>query len=439
MDMTHIIKRDGQVVPFQRQKITDALFKAAVSLGGRDRQRAEFLTDRLMTLIPAGTPSVEEIQDLAERILMENGHTKTAKTFILYRAERQRIRSRREEKIVVDDMVPYKVLWKLFTWNVDHDCHTIEGLNRHLKNGTWAPLIDAAEQAYHSEIQKVSDLILKRLPEVRLVIVAGPSSSGKTTTTTKIGECLKERGVRFVLLNLDHYFRDIEEHPVDDYGDRDFEEPRALDLDLINEHLKELLKGRSVKMPFYNFKTGRREWRGQEIRLAPDEILLIDSLHGLYEPMTQSVPQEKKFRFYIEALCQLKDAAGEFVRWTDLRMVRRMVRDEWHRSYNPVQTAGHWHYVRRSEMRHIVPFIHSADYIFNGSLPYELPYHKKHLARHLRSLATAFRDDPQKLDAHLRAERVNRLFESLATPEDESAVPPHSLLREFIGGSVYSY
>jgi uridine kinase len=382
---------------------------------------------------------VEEIQDLVEKVLIDNGHAKTAKAFILYRTDHQRRREGKEAQVLVEDNIPYKVLYRHLTWNVDHECHTVAGLNRHIEKGTWGRLIKDAERAYHDEVDKVSQLILKRLPDVRLVIVAGPSSSGKTTTTTKISERLKGKGVSFVLLNLDNYFRDLSDQVQDEHGDYDFEMPQALDLGLINEHLGMLMDGKAVRPPYYNFKTGKREEGREEIRLHPKEILLIDSLHGLYEGMTESIAPEMKFKFYIEALCQLKDQDGEFVKFSDWRMIRRMVRDNWHRSYNPVQTVGHWHYVRKSEMRYIVPFIKNADYIFNGALPYELPHHKTHLEPHLGRILSEFEGNPKKTDAFIRAQRVHRLLSSVRTAEDEAPVPKDSLLREFIGGSVYKY
>lgn len=440
----HIIKRDGRLVAFNRLKIVNAIFRAAQSVGGSDRHRSELLAGKVTALLgkdfPAGyAPSVEEVQDLVERVLIDNGHAKTAKAFILYRAERQKRREVLSTDAAVEDNIPYKVLYRHLTWNVDHACHTVEGLNKHQKDGTWPKLIKSAERAYHDEVGKVSQLILKRLPDVRLVIVAGPSSSGKTTTTTKISERLKEKGVSFVLLNLDNYFRNLDEQPKDEHGDYDFEMPQALDLDLINEHLGQLMDGKTVRPPFYNFKTGKREEGKETVRLHPKEILLIDSLHGLYEKMTDSVAPETKFKFYIEALCQIKDADGEFVKFSDWRMIRRMVRDNWHRSYNPVQTVGHWHYVRKSEMRYIVPYIKNADYIFNGALPYELPHHKARLLPHLDQILSEFKDNPKKTDAFIRAQRVHRLLSSVQTAEDDAAVPKDSLLREFIGGSSYKY
>jgi uridine kinase len=159
----------------------------------------------------------------------------------------------------VQDNIPYKVLWRVLSWNVDHGCHTVEGLNKAVKDGGWKKLIREAERAYHDEVHHVAGVIVKRLPDLRLVIVAGPSSSGKTTTTTKISERLSARGHSFLLMNLDNYFKDLSHQPKDEYGDYDFEMPAALDLDLINEHLGLLLEGKPIRMPIYNFKTGVRE------------------------------------------------------------------------------------------------------------------------------------------------------------------------------------
>lgn len=442
--ISQIIKRNGRIVTFDPGKITNAIFKAAVKVGGANRQQAIKLTHKTIQMMgeiyPTNTAlSVEEIQDIVEKVLIENGHARTAKSYILYRAERTRIREKKESVIAVEDNIPYKLVWKVYSWNVDHDCDSIEKLNRQLKDGRWKKLVLDSEKAYHDEIGKVSETILKKRSQIRLVIVAGPSSSGKTTTTMKIGERLKESGSSFVLMNLDNYFKNLEHHPKDEYGDYDFETPHALNLDLINEHLASLLEGKPIKMPIYDFKTGKSKSSLKEFKLEKGEILLIDSLHGLFPETTQNVLPEQKFKFYIESICQIKDQLGEFVRWTDLRMLRRMIRDQWHRSYNPERTVGHWHYVRRSEKKYIVPFIRSADYLFNGSLPYELPVHKKFIGQHLQTILNQYENDPKKADAYIRAQRVNRLLESLENFPDCDFIPTNSFLREFIGGGIYKY
>ncbi|MDI6757516.1 MAG: ATP cone domain-containing protein [Endomicrobiia bacterium] len=444
LPITKVIKRDGRIVAFNRGKIVDSIFRAAVDVGGSDRVLAEELSDKVIALMKqiyqsSATPSVEEIQDLIEKVLVGNAHYRTAKAYILYRDEHRRIRERKDAKIVVEDNVPYKVLWRVYSWNVDHGCDTTENIEKTIRDGKFPELVSSAERQYHENIGEAAERILERADKIKLVIVAGPSSSGKTTTTLKIGEKLGLKNLSFVSIGLDNYFKDLEEHPKDEYGDYDFETPEALDLKLINEHLFDLMRGKTIKMPVYDFKTGKRKLNAKEFRLEKNQILLIDSLHGLYPAMTASIPHDNKFKFYIEALCQIKDSRGEFMRWCDLRMLRRMIRDSWHRSYNPMRTVGHWHYVRRSEKRHIVPFINKSDYIFNGSLPYELPLHKKYLFKFFDSILEKYKDDSKKVDAYIRAKRVYDILKEFKTEPDDACVPKNSLMREFIGGSEYHY
>ncbi len=335
--------------------------------------------------------------------------------------------------------IPHWVTEKVLDWNRIHGVNTVEGLNKRVRDGTFPELVKAEEERYHDEVAKAAALITEHLDRIRIVIVAGPSSSGKTTTTTKISEKLLKLGYRFKLLNLDNYFWDLELHPKDEFGDYDFETPQALDLKLINQHLYELLEGKTVQTPIYNFKTGLRENETEPFNLESNEILLLDSLHGLYHEMTSSVPSEKKFKLYIETLSMLRGVNGKSVRWMDIRMLRRMVRDSWHRSYSPVRTIGHWHYVRKSEMKHIVPFITKVSYVFNGALCYELPIHKKYMFKYVVQAVNEFKDMPKKKDAFQRAERIYRLLNSVEVYEDDSVVPRYSLLREFIGGSSYKY
>ncbi|NLD43367.1 MAG: response regulator SirA, partial [Chloroflexi bacterium] len=205
------------------------------------------------------------------------------------------------------------------------------------------------------------------------------------------------------------------------------------------EHLARLTNGEEVRIPFYDFRTGRRHEQHTAMRLRPDEVVLIDSLHGLYPPMTQDIADGNKFRLYIEPLLQMRDAQGEYIRWTDLRLMRRMVRDASQRAYSPRQTLEHWHYVRTSELRNIIPYVGAVDYVVNSSLPYELPIMRARLLDAFRQWREEYRDDALRQDAAERAERVCRVLEGIAAVEDESAIPADSLLREFIGGSCYEY
>ena len=440
-----IVKRDGQVVPYDRERITTAIFKAAASLGGQDRDRAALLAAEVERALAhnagrGATPSVEEIQDLVERVLIQNGHARTARAYIIYRHDRAQARAARaRQPVEATDNIPYRKIYEVLRWNMAHGCETLAGLNRIIAEQRFPELIRDVNQRYDDEIAAGAQLALQRMPAVRIVIIAGPSSSGKTTTTIKMSEHLQRAGLELVALAVDNYFFNLEAHPKDEFGDYDYETPQALDLPLINEHLVRLLAGETIRTPHYDFKTGQRQLDVHEMRLAPHQVLLIDSLHGLFDGMTSAVPAEQKFRLYIETLGQVRNESGEFMRWADNRLLRRMLRDSWHRNLQPLGTLAHWHYVRRSELRHIIPFIGSVDYVVNSALPYELPLLKARLFKFLPEAMEKFRDDAKRQDAYIRAKRVAEFLEPLTPVADDSCVPRKALLREFIGGSAYSY
>jgi uridine kinase len=173
------------------------------------------------------------------------------------------------------------------------------------------------------------------------------------------------------------------------------------------------------------------------MQVGPQDIILIDSLHGLYPEMTAGIDEEQKFKVYIETLLQMKGPDNQFIRFTDLRLMRRMERDARERAYNPQQTLEHWHYVRSSELRNIIPYVNTANYIINGALPYELPIMRARLFPHFMKWAQEYEDDPLRMDAYVRAERVYKLLQVTMPVEDASAIPATSLMREFIGGSAY--
>jgi uridine kinase len=443
--IANVVKRTGAVVPFNRGRITNAIYRAAVAVGGRDRSIAEGLADQVVAVLeqsvpPGGMPTVEEIQDVVEKVLIENGHARTAKAYILYREERSRHRrSTTTHQDRDSSNIPYRTLWETLVWAVDHDLHTVTALNARVARGEFPDVVHESLQFYGENVSTAAELIGERLDEVRIVIIAGPSSSGKTTTTIKLEERLEGMGARLVALNVDHYFHDLELHPRDEYGDYDFETPQALNLELINEHLTALVAGQEVRIPFYDFKTGRRTDDVTPMHLEEGDIVLIDSLHGLYGGMTASIPERQKFRLYIETLLQMKDPDGRFIRWTDLRLMRRMVRDSIYRAYSPRQTLEHWHYVRSSELRNIIPHANTADYVVNSALPCELPIWCARLIDHFGEWVRLYKDDPQRQDAYNRACRVHELLKRVTPVYDESSIPPTALLREFIGGSAYEY
>jgi uridine kinase len=439
--ISRIIKRNGEVVPLDREKIANAIYKAASSVGGRNRKQSRRLADQVVAVLnqlfpPDATPAVEEIQDIVEKVLIEEGHARTAKAYILYRDQRARLRRKKKAGVSLD-YLPYQVMWKVLLWNVNHGVDTVEGLNQRVRDGSFPRLVLEADQAFDEDITNVAAAICELGGQIRLIIVAGPSSSGKTTTMAKLSAKLKERGQDPVPMSLDNYFFDLEMHPKDEFGDYDFETPEALDLDMINEHLVQLVAGEKVRVPRYDFITGTRQKETDPLSLGKNQILVVDSLHGLYEPLTRSVPHERKFKLYIETISQLRDDRGRFARWADIRLLRRMIRDRRYRSYDPERTIGHWHYVRRSELKHIIPYINEADFILNGALPYELPILKKHLFSYFPGFIERWKNSPRRQDALIRAQRVYELLVAIEEVEDDSCVPDNSLFREFIGGSIY--
>ena len=444
-EIKQVVKRTGAVVPFKKERITNAIYQAAVAVGGRDRERAEELADEVVEVLadqtPTGhTPAVEEIQDVVEKVLIENGHARTAKAYILYRedrARRRRERAKRHER--PSGNIPWAKIWEALDWAVEHKLHTVGQLHERIAAGEFPQIVRETDRFYKEDITTAAEMIKDWRERVRVVLITGPSSSGKTTTTTKLSHLLRKAGISLKPLAVDNYFFDLELHPKDEFGDYDFETPQALDLDLINDHLQRLLEGEEVMIPFYDFQTGQRHDAQTPMKVGPNEMILIDSLHGLFPEMTKGIDDETKFKLYVEPLLQMKGPKGEYVRWTDLRLMRRMVRDANFRAYDPERTLGHSHYVRKSEMRHIIPYANTADHIINTGLPYELPIMKAHLYEYFEEWVNKYQDDPLRQDAYVRAERVYGLLRAVTAVEDESAIPPDSLLREFIGGSCYEY
>jgi uridine kinase len=440
----NIIKRDGRIVPFDRNKITLAILSAAIAVGGRDRETAEKVTDDVIELLlqrqEANTyPTVEEVQDLVEKVLIERGHAKTAKAFIIYRYEHALKRAGRESLTYSSENIPYQKLWNALVWGVDHGCFSLVQIRALIEEGRYAAFVPVCEEFFQSEIDEAVRKLLERINDLRVVIVSGPSSSGKTTTTMKLDRMLKKQGYRLVTLNVDNYYFDLKDQPRDSTGDYDYETPQAIDLELISEHLDDLFKGKTVHIPRYNFKTGKREGIFGKLTLKSKDIILIDSLHGMYEQMTESITEHQKFKLYVETLSQIKDGEGRFVRWTDIRMLRRMVRDMQFRNYSPRQTLMHWHFVRRSELRYIIPNISKAHFVMNTFLPYELPILKNRLGHLFQGFIEEFRGDHNRADALERAQRIHGILHMIPPWQDEDVVPHDSLLREFIGGSSYSY
>lgn len=448
-----IIKREGNLVPYDRDRIATAIFRAMASMKKTDRKLADSISlDVERSLMESSDirrragrcggqddsfPSVEEIQDIVEKILLEKGQAETAHAYMTYRSQRAQARSKRDNYFEVTDNIPYKKIYEVLRWNINQRCDSVNGLNRIIADGRFAELVRASDRRYEDELTRCVSEILNKNRKARVIIVAGPSASGKTTTTMKLGEKLKKSGMEFKSLIMDNYFFDLEKHPKDEFGDYDYESPQALDLVLINEHLRALLEGKTVQTPVYNFKTGKRTLNVHNLKLEKNQLLLIDSLHGLFAEMTKDIPASAIYRIYIETLGQLRADDGIFMRWADNRLMRRMIRDKLHRNSQPATTLTHWHYVRRSELQNIIPFIATADFLVNSALPYELPILKNKVFQYFPKAIEQYREDAYHQDAYIRAKRIYEFLAPLQKIADTTMIPDDSLLREFIGGSRY--
>jgi len=440
-----VIKRNGKLVPFTPNRISNAIYRAVVAVGGRDRKTAEQLTKQVIAFLERVLPEehiphVEEIQDAVEKILIENGHAKVAKAYILYRDERARLRKQREDQSFQPSfLIPWAKIWQVLDWAASHDLHTIDRYNQRVKKGELPLITFESEMFYEEDIKNTAEEICQKSSDIKMILISGPSSSGKTTTTIKIGSILQQLNLNLVTLNLDNYFLDLQEHPIDEFGDYDFETPQALNLELVNDHLTRLIRGEEVLIPFYDFKEGRRYDNHTPVRIGDNDIILIDSLHGLFPLLTAGIRDENKYKIYLEPLLQMKDSSGKYIRWTDIRLMRRMLRDAAYRAYDPEKTLTHWHYVRSSELRNIIPNNIYADTIINSAMPYELSIYKSKLFNHFLDWREKFREDALREDAFNRADRLVQTLDEIVAIDDDSFVPGDSVIREFIGGSSLNY
>ncbi|HLD29472.1 MAG TPA: hypothetical protein VJC03_03955, partial [bacterium] len=386
-------------------------------------------------------PSRDYLMDTIEKAMKDIGETEIAEAFMIFREGKSKIRKGEISKQqFTNNGVHYDVCRKTLEWNIAHECESIFALNDWIygRNGKdIRTLIQASEERFINDVKEVAGKILNRKNEVRMIIIAGPSCSNKTTTTVIIRNELSKIGLKLKQLNVDDYFKNLEDQPKDEFGDYDFEMPEALDISLLNSHFETLLKGKSIEKPCYSFKTGRRE-SCAEFHLADDEILLIDCLHGLYRSLTHAVPGANKFSLYIESMNIVRNIDATYTRWADVRMLKRMIRDVKYRSYSTKKTLAHWPYVRKGELKHIIPYIFTTDAVVNSGMPYELPVLKKALEPLYpeESFIMNLRREG-RLDPYIRGIRTRTLLDAVAPLGDFDLIPPTSPLREFIGGSEY--
>jgi len=479
-----IRKRSHALVAFDQGRMVHAIQRAATSVGGfgqdflpgindrvfcagkDDPGIAEFLSDLVVVCLNADSrhhvsnfpPTVEKVQDTILHVLKSNGFTTVADAYTCFRWGHHWVR---EGAITEEQFVrggyPAEHMDPLIEWNRERECDTVEGLNEIVHSGGLRDLVVAALARYEETLDAAAQCVLSDIEQgrdLRMIWISGPSSSGKTTTTVKLTERLQEAGLRFLMLNLDDYFWSLIEHPTDWIDDRNYETPEALDIQLLNEHLRALLSGEPIEKPVYSFKEGHRSG-SKTVRLEKDQILLLDCLHGFYPPITDGIDPKASFRIYIEAMNPLYESSPmmplaeddrsdrRLTRFEDVRLLRRTLRDAVHRNHPPLATLLHWHYVRAGELFSIIPLKGMADVVINGGMPFDLPVMKPFFAEtpELWPTEEDLANYPSFLDAHIRHGRVCQLLDSvegltMRDVNDTTFIPGDAVVREFIGGST---
>ena len=304
----------------------------------------------------------------------------------------------------------------------------IGGLNGAIREGQLRELILVHEALHEGRVADMADAIVARQPEVQLVLLSGPTSSGKTTTSKRLAIQLLAHGLKPYTLALDNYFKNREDTPRDEHGEYDFEHIGTVDLDLFNEQLLSLMAGEEVQVPHFDFIKGEKV-PGETVQLTPEHIIIVEGIHGLNPELIREIPPEKAFRIYVSCLTQLNIDRHNRVPTTDVRLLRRLVRDAAHRGYDAYATLSRWPSVRRGEYRWVFPYQEKADLIFNSSLVYELAV--------LRPMAEPLlRQVVHSSPYYMEAKRLLSFLGWVNPVLDHELIPANSLLREFVGGSV---
>ncbi|QNU68213.1 nucleoside kinase [Ruminiclostridium herbifermentans] len=334
------------------------------------------------------------------------------------------------------ELQPFEEQKKLFKVFIDYKkwvrilgVQNVGALNDIVNAGKIGDLIRVSEAIHEKKIAEIADKITNHEEEKRIVLISGPSSSGKTTFANRLGIQLRVNGFNPQTISLDNYFVDREKTPKDSDGDYDYEALEAIDVDLFNKHLNQLLEGFEVEVPIYNFETGSREPFGQKMKMNKNTILVIEGIHGLNDRLTASISPEDKYKIYVSALTSMNIDDHNRIPSTDTRLLRRIVRDNQFRGCSAINTINRWPSVRRGEEKNIFPYQENADIMFNSSLVYELCLLKTYAEPLLMELG----------QENERYSEVKRLIEFLSyfLPIDAKDVPNNSIVKEFIGGSCF--
>lgn len=324
----------------------------------------------------------------------------------------------------------FDVFMENHTWQQKMGIGNVGTLNKAIEAGYNTELITVFEAMQEKKLSRIADDIVNRR-DIRVILIAGPSSSGKTTTCKRLSVQMVVNGVHPQQISMDDYYVDRELSPKDENGEYDFESLYALNLDLFNEQVNALINGEEVELPRYNFQTGKSEKSGKKMKLESNEVLLIEGIHALNPELTAHIPQRMIYRVYASALTSIVLDDHNYIPTTDNRLIRRMVRDYKYRNASAEATLGRWASVRKGEDKWIFPYQENADAVFNTALLFELAVLKPQAEPLLNSVG---KDSPH----YHEARRLARFLRHIV-PMEETQIPPTSLLREFLGGSSFEY
>ena len=329
----------------------------------------------------------------------------------------------------VDEYRVYNALKEQRQWNHLLGVQYQADINDRIESGAYRTLIKLSEALHDKKIVEIADRISKE--EKKVVLILGPSSSGKTTFAHRLIIQLMVNGMKPLYIGTDDYFVERSDTPLDEDGQKNYENIDALDLPLFNRQMKDLLEGREVDMPVFNFKTGHKEFGKRKTRLARNGVIVIEGIHAFNHLLTRQLPEESKFRIYISPLTQINLDSHNRIPTTDTRVIRRIVRDNRNRAHTAAMTLHLWPKVREGENKNIFPLSNEADVFFNTVHVYEMTVLKKYAVPLLKEVR-------QEEEEYAEAQRLLRLFRYVDSLDDESIIAGDSILREFIGGSIYT-
>ena len=325
----------------------------------------------------------------------------------------------------------FEIFQEQKNWAEILNVSTIGNLNDFVLQNKGGQIIKISEALHEKKIAEIANVIYSRSDEVKVVLIAGPSASGKTTFSKRLGVQLAVNGLRPFQISLDNYFVDRENTPLDEFGEYDFESLLAIDVEYFNKQLIDLMNGKEVRLPKFDFHQGKRIKNGKKLKLLPGDILVVEGIHGMNPGLLTQVQTKNTYRIFISALTQISFDEHMHISTADNRLLRRMIRDNKYRGYPAAETLKRWPSVRRGEERNIFPYQENADIMFNSATLYELAVLKKYAEPILKTVT-------ENRKEYSEATRLLK-FLSYFKPIDDNEIPPTSLLREFLGGSSFAY